>query len=247
MPDPENMLKLPSVAKGTPLRGWIEAAASKSAESVEQIIECVHLAARIEHLSAIGGDSVRDNLLASGCMLNSHQIAKLCRRMPPFIAVKLKGLEAGIFKSDTNEHGAFDTNGWAELRVRLPKFRSILQHFARQSAGNQIDGKKREEVKCLLVEIQAECEQLLIAIGAFTPHGLGRSRKAKEPSDRAVDWSQAGVRFSQVLGVLRKTNRDLTSKHWKPEWIPTEADFEIVRSDVQEMKQAANRIGSAIK
>src|SRR5205814_127509 len=101
-------------------------------QPVEDIIECVQLAARIDHLIAVGGASVHEHLLSPQCLLDRDQIAKLCRRMPRFIAVKLKDLETGSFKSDSNPTGAFDTNGWGELRRRLPKFRSTLQHYARQ-------------------------------------------------------------------------------------------------------------------
>ena len=45
-----------------------------------------------------------------------------------------------------------------------------------------------------------------------------------------------------MLGVLKKTNRDLRSVHWKMEWKPTVADLEIVRGDVERMRAAAVRL-----
>jgi hypothetical protein len=55
-PVPDGMLRLPSVAKGTKLRTLCGSAAATLGKSVEDIIECVHLAARIKHLAVIGGE-----------------------------------------------------------------------------------------------------------------------------------------------------------------------------------------------
>ena len=65
-PNPHEMLKLPSVAQGTKLRGVC---------NEEQDIEHVHLTARIEHLIAIGGEVIRAHLVSDKCILNTDHIA----------------------------------------------------------------------------------------------------------------------------------------------------------------------------
>lgn len=239
------MLKLPSVAKGTKLRSRCDSVAANVGKPVEDIIKRVHLASRVAHLIAIGGESAREHLLSTQCLLSADQIAKLCRRMPPFIAVKLNELSSGSFNSDSNPTGAFDTNGWGELRTRLPKFRSTLQHYARQ--GTVKDLPDVEKLRALLCSIEAECGTLLAFIGKATPAGVGKPRAVKPATVRTMEWSKAAMKFSQVLGVLQKTNRDMTSSHWKAEWIPTVADFEIVQSDVRAMRDAARGIALTLK
>jgi hypothetical protein len=81
------MFKAPSLAKGSPARK----ACDESRTPTDDLV----LAARLEHLIAIGGESGRQYLFSPRCTLTQNQIAKLCRRMPPFITVKLKELEAG--------------------------------------------------------------------------------------------------------------------------------------------------------
>jgi len=50
------------------------------------------------------------------------------------------------------------------------------------------------------------------------------------------------MRFAQVLGVLRKTNRDLRSPHWNPNWVPTHAEYAIVLSNENAMRESAEQI-----
>lgn len=237
--NPDGMLKLPSVAKGTALRTLIEAKIAKSDLTAKQVIEHVQLAARIEQLVAIGGASTRDSMLSDQCILSADDIAKLCRRMPPFIAAKLEELKSGPVNVDANPTGAFDTNGWGELRTRLPKFWSSLQHYARQAEQGSMPEPIRDKCKEVLVKIQVECDRLLSFIREAKPVGAGRLRIAKTQPARVLDWSKAPVKFSQALGVLQKTNRDLRSEHWKLEWKPTEADLEIIRGDAERMRAAA--------
>src|SRR5688572_1117631 len=49
--------------------------------------------------------------------------------MPSFIQANLEDLYAGGKNIDSNPTGAFDTNGWSELRLRLPKFAHALGAF----------------------------------------------------------------------------------------------------------------------
>ena len=105
-----------------------DSTAAKCGKPVEHIIECVQLAARIDHLIAIGGESAREHLLFKNCIISADDIANLCRRMPPFIAVKLKDLETGSFNGDSNPTGAFDTNGWgANTSAQVPLNASALR------------------------------------------------------------------------------------------------------------------------
>ena len=101
-----------------------------------------------------------------------------------------------------------------------------------------------EKLRALLSSIEAECGTLLAFIGKFTPVGIGKPRAVKPATVRTMEWSKAAMKFSQALGVLHKTNRDMKSEHWKAEWIPTVADFQIVRSDVRVMSEAVKQISS---
>jgi hypothetical protein len=239
-PNPTVMLKLPSIAKGTTLRALCEAEAVKTGQAVAEIIECVRFAARIEHLISIGGEETRSRLLEQAC-LTPEQIARLCRRMPPFIEEKLDQLKAGQVDIDSNPNGAFDTNGWSELRTRLPKFRSTLQHYAASCTKSDLGAAQDhvEPVHQLLVAICSECDALNAVLQSQKPVGEGKPRIAKLLATLDVNWSKAKTKFAQVLGVLRKTNRDLKSEHWKDEWIPTVADHRIIMGDVEVMKNAA--------
>lgn len=191
--DPGAMLKLPSASKGMELGRLIKDRATKNGRTEDDLIARAHLAARIEHLVAIGGESMRPHFLNGCCILTPVQIAKLCRRMPPFIAVKLKDLATGKVKSDSNPARAFDTNGWPELRTRLPKCRSTLQHYARQpmkaKSNEALVTTKGEELRAILMEIQAECDRMLGAVVKFTPIGAGKPRAAKGAVERSLPWS----------------------------------------------------------
>lgn len=239
-PAANEMLKLPSTAKGTELRKLCDQEAVNRSLAVEEIIDCAHHAARLDHLIAIGGvESEAMLLLSKHCALNSDQIARLCRRMPPFIERKLIELRSGPVNIDSNPSGAFDTNGWGELRTRLPKFRSTMQHYARQCNGGSTalicssDAAVRLLKTC--AEIGSECDELLEWMSGQSPKGEGVPRSGKPRGERTLDWKNALTKLSQVRGVLEKTNRDVRSEHWKPAWIPTRSDLEIVSSDVQTM------------
>lgn len=247
-PRVDEMLKLPSTAKGTMLRALCEKDADKRNMTVEEIVEAVHLAARLDHLIAIGGEAARTTLLSDECILSAEQIARLCRRMPPFIREKLKELGAGPVGIDSNPTGAFDTNGWSELRTRLPKFRSTLQLYAQQceakSAAPMLESEARAKLLNICAGIGEQCDKLLNTLTRFTPNGKGMQRKRGPQRNRTVYWSLAVTKLSQVLGVLKKTNRDLHSPHWKREWVPTTADHEIVISDVKTMLRAAQTLSA---
>lgn len=237
----DEMLKLPSIARGTELRRLMETKAQEVQKPISEIADCVHIAARIDHLVAIGGDTVQDLLLNEDSHLNANAIAKLCRRMPPFIAVKLRELHTGPINVGSNPSGAFDTNGWSELRTRLPKFRSTLQHYAANCTTGHggLETGQYKSCRSILTKICSECDVLSEVLKKCTPAGQGKLRIAKSLSASAVKWSEAKTKFAQVLGVLQKTNRDLKSKHWRPEWIPTLADHQVITSDVEAMKYAA--------
>lgn len=237
---PREMFKVPSFAKGSPA----EIVAGQSEVSKEDVL----LAARIDHLIAISGRGARIYFLANECPLNQDHIARLCRRMPPFIQAKIKDLLAGSTNIDSNPTGAFDTNGWAELRVRLPKFRSTLQHYARQCEDESFsavmfESDAKAKLLNICAEIDDECQALLDKLRSFAPSTGGVPRKSKQPIHRTLDWDSALTKLSQVIGVLKKTNRDLNSVHWI--WTPSHADLEIVRADVRAMQAAIRKILSA--
>jgi hypothetical protein len=134
----------------------------------------------------------------------------------------------------------------AEIRVRLPKFRSTIQHYARQYSGGVPKDELNDEDRAALITtaeaIITECEALLKRVLTFTPKGAGKARKAGVIQDRVLPWSKAPMKLAQVLGVLRKTNRDLNSLHWKKEWIPAQADQDIVIGDERALRDSAQVI-----
>lgn len=160
--------------------------------------------------------------------------------MPPFIEAKWKELLAGGTNIDSNPSGAFDTNGWPELRTRLAKFRATLQHYARQcsSSAPMLPSEAKARLSNICADILSECDQLLKRMKACKPVGEGIPRKTKPPSGRRLSWADAITELSQVLGVLKKTHRDLDSSHWRAEWVPTRADYNIVTWDVEGMAGA---------
>ena len=130
--DPTCMFKAPSRAKGSPLYLAAQKRAAKSSASLDKLMDDALLASRVEHFIAIGGNAARDYFLRDHCRLDSVRIGKLSRRMPPFIKAKLQDLYAGSANVDANPTGAFDTDGWGELRTRLPRFAAVLQNFTLQ-------------------------------------------------------------------------------------------------------------------
>jgi hypothetical protein len=197
---------------------------------VALIIDDLLRAARIEHLVAVGGESAREYLLGESCRITPNQIAGLCRRMPPFIQAKLKEVEAGLTNVDSNPTGAFDTNGWAELRVRLARFRGVIQGYARQCDDNvpiDLPPDLVTKIQTLASSIRDECLHLL---SRFHPEGIGSPPKSTTHRSLQLDWAAAPVRLAQVLGVLRKTNRDLRLVHWR--WQPTTEDLKISTGNV---------------
>lgn len=53
------------------------------------------LAARMEYLLAVGGETTKAVLLGPKRRLTPTQVAKLCKETPAFISATLKELEAG--------------------------------------------------------------------------------------------------------------------------------------------------------
>lgn len=238
--DPREMFKPPSRAKGEPLQCAAITVAQTLKTTPDQLLDNALLAARIDHFSAIGGEAARDYFFGDHCRLDATKVARLSRRMPPFIKAKLLDLYAGCGNIDANATGAFDTNGWRELRVRLPKFAAMLQHYSQSDQHLEIPN--REKLQRLLQDIRVESNRLLKQLKRFTPKGAGRVKESQGAPAPRVDWSQAATRFAQALGVLRKCNRDLVSPHWRKSWIPTLADLECLSRTVNGMKLASSTI-----
>jgi hypothetical protein len=246
-PDPTGMFKAPSIAKGTPARIACESATKKSGADSE-LMKDLQFAACIEHLVAIGGVEAREHLLAANCPLRREQIEGLGRRMPPFIKAKLIELQNGG-RFDGNPTDAFDTNGWGELRGRLPKFRSTLQHYAAMCENKWIaalSNDERTKLTTLAETIVMGCDKLLGKLRSFSPVGPGKVTVAKPHAPQVLKWSDSWKKLRAVHGVLEKCNRDLNSAHWKKEWVPTHADFERVTEVVEVMKKSAQQIANFI-
>lgn len=237
-----SMFQPPSIAEGAPTRISCEAEAKIRGCRWQAVAAEVLHQARIDYLIGVGSEEA----LAVLQRLTPGQIAKLCRRMPPFIVAKLEQLKAGGSNIDTNPTGAFDTNGWPELRTRLPKFRATLAHFARQvetsSPADVLGADELLKLRAVTQAIIKACDLLLEKVATFQVVGQGRSRKSRLSVPKAMDWRSASTRLGQVLGVLKKTNRDLRSEHWKLEWKPSTEDLRIVVEDVNRMREAAVRL-----
>lgn len=240
VPNPSEMFRAPSRAKGKRLHLAALKLVSNLGTTTERLMDAAQLAARIDHFTSIGGRRAVDYFLGDHCRLDVGKIARLSRRMPPFIKAKLKYLYAGSINIDSNPTGAFDTNGWPELRVRLPKFGAMMQHYAQQMP-KHIALKDKARLMGILEQIQSESRQMLLSLKANIPDGRDKPLKSDLPS-RKVDWSVAATRFAQALGVLRKCNRDLASVHWKKDWIPIGTDLTSVTKAVEGMRTAAQII-----
>ena len=246
--DPEGMFRPPSAAKGQPLRLECERLANQLAMPVTNVCEEMMTTARIHHFIAICGTPAREYFLGGDCPLDPIKIGKLSRRMPPFIRAKMKTLLAGSVNVVSNPDHAFDTDGWPELKRRLPKFRATLEHYAAHCTGTPMQARLVESeidrLSAKLRLIQQECvliEQKLRSTqskGTDVFHPRAQTSTAKP----APDWSKAHARISLVYGVLQKTYRDISSKFWKPEWTPTEVELGGVITDVHAMFQAAANI-----
>lgn len=223
MPCPEEMFKAPSRAKGSRLR---KAAAQAGTDtSVDDAL----LAARIEHFTAVGGEKARQYFLSGACPLDEKKTARLSRRMPPFIRAKLEALYAGCTNVDSNPTGAFDTNGWAELRARLPKFAAALGGYAALIESGPCD--LAPGLLSTVVAVREEAERLR---DHLTPRAFPVvERCARWVPGRIFVWSKAPTRLAQVLGVLRKCNRDLQSEHWKVFPAASVKDLNILHSVVR--------------
>ena len=121
-----------------------------------------------------------------------------------------------------------------------------MQHYARQSISSGPSAEDGAALNTTAKAIVTECDTFLRRILMFAPVGTGKPREASVVQDRLLPWSKAHMKLSQVLGVLRKTNRDLNSGHWKKEWIPTQADHEIVVGDVRAMRGSAQCLGGRL-
>ena len=171
------MFKPPSFAKNSPARIACEAEAKARGSTWQTIAAEVLHQARIDHLIAIAGDTARTVLAEN--RLTPKQIAKLCRRMPPFILAKFHELKrSGGADIESNPTGAFDTNGWPELRTRLPKFRATLEHLSRQmESSSPVEVLGTAELATLHVTAHAiveECERLQAKLATFKAEGEGK-------------------------------------------------------------------------
>ena len=155
--------------------------------------------------------------------------------MPPFIRVKMETLTAGSIDVVSNPDGAFDTDGWGELRRRIPKFRATMEHYSDVCTNTpNKKGLTATEIERLSEKLQAilhECHRFEEKLKRTQSKGDGIPRKTSRATGSKPKWNDAYGRFALVLGVLTKTNRDLSSKHWKKAWIPTKADLSILAED----------------
>jgi len=74
-----------------------------------------------------------------------------------------------------------------------------------------------EKVSGVLDQIQEQCDLLLQKLQAVSVEGSGEEPGVPRSlnSEPRPEWSKAGMRFAQALGVVKKCNRDLASPHWK--------------------------------
>ena len=243
--DPEGMFHAPSVAKGQPLRLECERFASELGLPVLNFCEEVVTAARIHHFVAVCGTNAQRYFLSGHCPLETKKLGKLSRRMPPFIRAKMRTLLAGSVNVVSNPDHAFDTDGWAELKRRLPKFRATMERYAVHCTPTPVQlGLVRAVIDQLpkkLQSIQHECNLISKKLRSIQPREIGiPNRSPNAAKSKAMpDWGKAYERISQVHGVLQKTNRDLSSEFWKPEWVPTESQLSSVTADVKSIAQAA--------
>ena len=246
--DPEGMFRAPSVAKGQPVRLECERLASGLGLPVPNVCEEVITAARIHHYVAICGEKAQEYFLSGHCPLDPKKIGKLSRRMPPFIRAKMDTLVAGSVNVVSNPDHAFDTDGWPELKRRLPKFRATMERYAAHCTSTAIQlGLVEIVIEHLAAKLQAiehECDLISQKLKSIQPQEQGTpNRPPQTAKSKAIpDWLKAYERISQVHGVLQKTNRDLNSEFWKSEWVPTEAQSSGVTADVSAVAQAATDI-----
>lgn len=90
--------------------------------------------------------------------------------------------------------------------------------------------------------IQLECVRFENKLKAVRAKGIGAARKSSPRKKSKPDWLKAHGRISLVCGVLQKTNRDLNSRFWKKEWIPTRADLRELQEDCTAIAQSATKI-----
>jgi hypothetical protein len=246
--DPEGMFHPPSVAKGQPIRLECERLATQLGMQLLNVCEEVVTAARIYHFIALCGTRAEEYFLSGRCPIDQKKIAKLSRRMPPFIRAKMKSLLAGSVNVVSNPDHAFDTDGWAELKRRLPKFRATLEYYAVDCTGRnpQLDVDESERLSKKLQAIQHECDLIGKKLHFVQQEEPGTPLYLPPASklSSAPNWQVAYRRISLVYGVLQKTNRDLNSEFWKPEWVPTAAQLNGVVADVRGMALAAASINS---
>lgn len=242
-PDPTGMFKAPSLAKNSPAR-----AAFQQLGLDATFRKNIQFAACVEHLAAIGGSHARKFLLSPDCRLSRKQIEGLGRRVPPFITAKLEEVMSGG-RFEGNPTQAFDTNGWGELRGRLPKFRSTLQHYAGAIGENdlhELSKIERTRIRDTSDSIIAECDLFLAKLRSFVPCGAGKAPAVTSYSPIALKWVNAWAKLRAVLGVLEKCNRDLNSPYWRREWIPTHDDLIRVTEIAEVMKSSAREISRAV-
>ena len=246
--DPEEMFRAPSLAKGQSTRSECEQLATQLGVPVANMCEEVMTAARIYHFIAICGEQAQDYFLSGHCPLDPTKIGKLSRRMPPFIRAKMNTLLAGSVNVVSNPNHAFDTDGWPELKRRLPKFRATMERYAAHCTGDPAQSglvkPVIDQLERTLQSIGHECDLISQKLRSIQPNekGAPRTSPKTEKSRSVPEWSKARERISQVYGVLQKTNRDLHSEFWKPEWMPTEAQLSAVTADVEAIAQAASDI-----
>ena len=246
--DPEKMFRPPSLAQGQPVRMECERLASELGLAVLSVCEAVLTAARLHHFVAICGEKAQAYFLSGHCPLDPKKIGKLSRRMPPFIRAKMNTLLAGSVNVVSNPDHAFDTDGWPELKRRLPKFRATMERYAAHCTSTPMQlGLVEIVIEHLVAKLQAierECDLISQKLKSIQPQEQGTPNRSTQTakSQATPDWLKAYERISQVHGVLQKTNRDLNSEFWKSEWLPTGAQLSGVTADVNAMAQAATDI-----
>ena len=251
--DSERMFRGPSIAKGQAARLECERLSVERGMTIRAVCAEVMTAARIHHFITICRKEAQEYLLRAHCPLDPNKLAKLSRRMPPFIRAKMQTLLAGSVNVVSNPDHAFDTDGWTELTRRLPKFRATMEHFAASRIGTPIEAILVEpEIQRLSAKLQSirhECDLIEEKLLAVQPGKADPSYRPLQTTKAKTtpDWVKAYARISQVHGVLQKTYRDLASEFWKPEWIPTETQRRGVTADVRAIAHVAIEILSWLR
>jgi hypothetical protein len=246
-------LKLLSLAKGQPARKEAENVATASGQPIEQIMDAVHLAARLQHIVAVCGQDALQYFLSGTCPLPIGKITILANYAAPRIKDVMERLLTGSVDVESNPNHAYDTHDFQEVISRLARARGSLTGQAEGwGDATGIKAPVPQDIPAVLETLESihpVAGELLALVNAL-PLGAQPCKQSSPPrstTSKPADHARLKASVNAAAGLIEKNLRDLRSVDRPPDLLPSGTQKQRVAGELSCILQAAELLTHSLK